>query len=66
MPVVISQSDLKTNIVILIDYARHQSGPLAVAAGKLAGLWATQLTEQGRRDLSLAGINPNDLEGFGG
>lgn len=63
MAVTISQNDLKTNIVILNLYSKTATGPLAVAASKLVELWATQLTDSSRRELSIAGI---DLEGYGG
>lgn len=59
--VTISQSDLKINIVILNLFNRDHSGPLAVAATRLIQLWATQLTEQSRRELSVSGVS---LEGY--
>lgn len=62
MPAVVSQNDIRLQILINLDYYKHATGPQAVAALKLAQLWATQLPEEKRRDLENA--HDVDLTGF--
>lgn len=51
MPVSITKNDMAVQIAINIDYYRHASGPMSVAALRLAQLWATQLPEEKRREI---------------
>jgi hypothetical protein len=62
MPIQITKSDIKIQVHINLDYYKHATGPMGVAALKLAQLWATQLPEDMRRDIERA--ENIDLTGF--
>lgn len=62
MPVQIRKEDIRVQVHINIDYYRKATGPLSVAALKLAQLWATQLPEEMRKDIERA--ETIDLSGF--
>jgi hypothetical protein len=62
MPVHISKEDIKIQVHVNLDYYKHATGPLSIAALRLAQLWATQLPEDMRKDIERAeGL---DLAGF--
>lgn len=61
MPIHITQSDVKTNIVILDQFKKLHTGPLASAAARLIAIYQTQLNETSKRELSQTGL---DLDAY--
>lgn len=61
MPIHVTQSDVKTNIVILDQFSKQFTGPLASAATRLVAIFQTQLNETSRRELADAGL---DLDAY--
>lgn len=49
MPLTIGMEDIKLQVLLNIDYARHATGPMQRVAWRLAQLFATQLPTDVRR-----------------
>lgn len=51
MPLTISTQDLKLQVVLNLQLARHSEGATKAAATRLADLWASQLSDADREEI---------------